>query len=192
MKVLIDNGHGAETPGKRSPDGRLLEWEFNRRLARAIAARLSAEGIENELIVPEESDISLAERCARANARCAGRADCVLLSIHANAAGTSGWHEASGWCAFAAPRASEASRRLAARLVAAAAARGLRGNRAVPPQGFWTASLAICRDTRCPAVLTENMFMDNRSDLDFLLSDGAVDILADLHAEVLKDYSRTL
>lgn len=34
MKILIDNGHGRETPGKRSPDGRLLEYAQNRLLAR--------------------------------------------------------------------------------------------------------------------------------------------------------------
>ena len=28
MKVLIDNGHGENTPGKRSPDGRLREWHI--------------------------------------------------------------------------------------------------------------------------------------------------------------------
>ena len=33
MKILIDNGHGQETAGKRSPDGRLLEWSYNREIA---------------------------------------------------------------------------------------------------------------------------------------------------------------
>ena len=28
MKVLIDNGHGIETLGKRSPDGRLREYAY--------------------------------------------------------------------------------------------------------------------------------------------------------------------
>lgn len=32
MKVLIDNGHGENTPGKRSPDGRLREWAYSRKL----------------------------------------------------------------------------------------------------------------------------------------------------------------
>lgn len=36
MKVLIDNGHGINTPGKQSPDGRLREYEY----ARLIASRL--------------------------------------------------------------------------------------------------------------------------------------------------------
>ena len=32
MKILIDNGHGIDTKGKRSPDGRLLEYAQNRLL----------------------------------------------------------------------------------------------------------------------------------------------------------------
>ena len=30
MKILIDNGHGEDTPGKQSPDGRLAEWAYRR------------------------------------------------------------------------------------------------------------------------------------------------------------------
>lgn len=40
MKILIDNGHGQETAGKRSPDGRLLEWSYNREIARRVVAAL--------------------------------------------------------------------------------------------------------------------------------------------------------
>lgn len=32
MKTHIDNGHGIDTPGKRSPNGRFLEYRFNRGL----------------------------------------------------------------------------------------------------------------------------------------------------------------
>ena len=63
MKILIDNGHGIDTKGKRSPDGRLL--------------------------VPEETDISLPERCRRVNEWCCqqGKDNVLLISIHCNAAG---------------------------------------------------------------------------------------------------------
>ena len=30
MKILIDNGHGENTPGKRSPDGSLREYAIRR------------------------------------------------------------------------------------------------------------------------------------------------------------------
>jgi hypothetical protein len=40
MKILIDNGHGENTPGKRSPvweDGvQLFEWEYAREIARRV------------------------------------------------------------------------------------------------------------------------------------------------------------
>ena len=40
MKILIDNSHGIDTKGKRSPDGRLLEYAQNRLLADRLATSL--------------------------------------------------------------------------------------------------------------------------------------------------------
>ena len=40
IKVLVDNGHGVETPGKRSPDGRLRECKYAREIAASVIARL--------------------------------------------------------------------------------------------------------------------------------------------------------
>lgn len=31
MKILLDNGHGENTPGKRSPDGKLREYLYAER-----------------------------------------------------------------------------------------------------------------------------------------------------------------
>ena len=69
MKVLIDNGHGIETPGKRSPDGRFREYKYNREIARAVVEHLQLRGYDAELLVPEEEDIPLKERVRRANKR---------------------------------------------------------------------------------------------------------------------------
>ena len=94
--VILDNGHGEETAGKRSPvwgDGsQLFEWEFNRDIVRRIAAMLKADGVKFEILVPEETDVSLPERCRRANvihADCGNNA--VLFSVHGNAGGGTGW-----------------------------------------------------------------------------------------------------
>ncbi len=67
MKILIDNGHGVNTPGKRSPDGRFLEYRYNREIARAVVEHLQLRGYDTELVVPEKEDISLKERVNRAN-----------------------------------------------------------------------------------------------------------------------------
>ncbi len=77
--------------------------------------------------------------------------------------------------------------RLAAALSSGAAAIGYSGNRSSPPCGYWTGNFAILRDTLCPAVLSENMFMDNVADLAFLKSPRSVEILAALHAKVLAE-----
>ncbi len=65
MKILIDNGHGIDTKGKRSPDGRLLEYAQNRLLAARIVSALQARGLDASLLVPEETDIPLPEHTAR-------------------------------------------------------------------------------------------------------------------------------
>ena len=42
MLILIDNGHGHNTPGKRSPDGKFLEATYTREIARRVVADLIA------------------------------------------------------------------------------------------------------------------------------------------------------
>ena len=70
MKILIDNGHGIQTKGKRSPDGTLLEYAYTRELARQIVTILKSRGYDSELLVPEHDDIPLSERVRRINAHC--------------------------------------------------------------------------------------------------------------------------
>ena len=105
MKILIDNGHGVNTPGKRSPDGRFREYKYNREIARAVVEHLQLRGYDAQLLVPEEEDISLQERVRRANRiTCQiGRPvqDTILISIHVNAAGRGDrWYNATGWSCY--------------------------------------------------------------------------------------------
>ena len=60
MKIFIDNGHGIETPGKRSPDGLFLEYQYNRLIASRVTAELLDCGYDAQLLVPEISDVPLA------------------------------------------------------------------------------------------------------------------------------------
>lgn len=185
--VLLDNGHGADTPGKCSPDGLHREWEWCRRMTVAIERELEARGTRCCRIVPEDADVPLRERSRRANAIAATRRS-LLVSIHNNASGDGRqWRAAHGWSCYVAPRASPQSRRMAQFLTAEAVSRGLTGNRRTPPEGYWTADFAICRDTVCPAVLTENMFQDNAADVGLLASPEGFDAIVALHvAAILK------
>lgn len=188
--ILIDNGHGSNTPGKCSPDRRLREYKWTREVAQMLLDRLTAEGFEAKRIVTEDYDVSLTERVRRVNAYCDARSvkNCVLISIHINAAGNGDWLNASGWAGFVAPNASNNSKRLAKILHDEAIARGLQGNRSVPPGQYWTGNFTIIKKTNCPAVLTENLFQDNRKEVEYLLSDIGKKTLVDLHVAGLKKY----
>lgn len=191
MIILIDSGHGFDTKGKRSPDGRLLEYAWARIVALKLRSELEEAGHTVILVTPEDKDIALSERVRRVNAYCAqyGTKNCVLISIHINAQGNgSAWGTASGWTAWVAPKSSHNSKLLARLLHAEAVRHGLKGNRYVPSEGYWTGNFAIVRDTACPAVLTENLFMDNKSEADYLLSAKGIDTIVQIHKDALEKY----
>ena len=189
MKILIDNGHGRETSGKRSPDGRLLEYAYTR----SIVSALTTQGHDAELLVSEQEDISLPERCRRVNDWCRrlGKDNVILVSIHINAAGHGDrWMNARGWCAFT-TRGNTRADRLATCLYDAAA-RHLPGMRLRTDYTDGDPDLEknfyILLHTAAPAVLSESLFMDNEADCDFLLSPEGQQAIVDLHVTGITAY----
>ena len=59
-------------------------------------------------------------------------------------------------------------------------------------QVYWKQNLAICRETKCPAVLTENLFQDNKADVEYLLSDEGRATIARLHVQGILDYIKAI
>ena len=92
MKILIDNGHGSNTAGKRSPDGRLMEYAYTREIAERVVHELRKRGLDAERIVREEIDVPLAERCKRVNEYKASEA--ILVSIHCDRQKPTNWRPA--------------------------------------------------------------------------------------------------
>ncbi len=187
---MIDNGHGENTPGKRSPDGRLREYAYCREIAGRVVTELKKKGIDADRIVPEETDISLKERCRRANEiyKASGR-QAILVSLHCNAAGSGAtWMNARGWSVFVSKNTSANSKRLASCLTKVADAKRVTVRRPLPGQDYWCENLAICRDTLCPAILVENFFQDNREDVEFLLSEAGKQCVTDICVKGVADY----
>ena len=194
MKILIDNGHGKETPGKCSPDGRLKEYAYTREIADRLVTGLQNEGIDAQRIVPGENDVALFERVRRVNA--IGK-DAILVSIHCNAMGSGvGWMPANGWSVFVGVNASMNSKRLARQLAQVALNRKVKVRRPSPQKLYWTANFYICQQTNCPAVLVENFFQDNKEDVEFLLSEEGkqcvTNILLEGITNYLKEYQRNM
>ena len=199
MKILIDNGHGHNTPGKRSPDGKFIEATYNREIAKRIVAELQNKGYDAELLVPEEEDISLKERVRRVNAACSASSSCpaptghpnvILISIHVNAAGNgSKWTNATGWSVYTC-KGQTASDKLA-ECLCEAAIKNFPGKRIRTDysdgDSDWEENFYILRHTLCPAVLTENFFMDGL-DLEFLQSKAGKQAVVDTHVEGIIEY----
>ena len=193
MKILIDNGQGHNTSGKRSPDGKFREYAYNREIAKRIVADLIDRGHDAELIVPEDNDISLEERVRRVNKIClASDPSCVILvSVHVNAAGDgSKWTNATGWSAYTC-KGQTASDKLAECLYEAATKnfpdRRIRTDYS-DTDPDWEENFYILRHSLCPAVLTENFFMDNKSDLEYLQSRAGKQTVIDTHVEGIIEY----
>lgn len=68
----------------------------------------------------------------------------------------------------------------------------LMGNRSVPTEKYWVKSLAMTRDTICPAVLTENLFQDNKDEVRFLLSEDGKKAITNLHVNSIIKYINSI
>lgn len=172
MVVILENGHGVDCAGKRSPiwgDGsQLLEWEFNRDIVSRLSEMLLRSGIPYEVLVPEMSDVPLSERCRRANEIYdRNNGHCFLISIHANAGGGSGIEVyTSRGETNADGIAFEIFNQLDEEF-----------GKEWPMRADWAdgdpdkeEDFYILSHTKCPAVLVELFFMDNEKDCRFILS----------------------
>ena len=182
MRVLIDPGHGIDTPGKRSPDGKFREYLWNRQVADLLGARLVAMGIDASPVVTETNDIPLSTRVQRVNRICSkvGASNVILVSIHANAAGNGGWMNAKGWSCYTSKGNTE-SDRIAECLYDAFEKefpdRKIRKDLSDGDRD-WEENFYVLAKSKCPAVLLENFFYDNPEECMFLLKEETKERIA--------------
>ena len=194
--IILDNGHGEETPGKRSPDGKFREYKFNRVIVSMIADELDKLGISYNILVPETCDISLKERVQRANKihqeQHKNGKTVILISVHANAAAGTSWSNATGWSGWTSKGTTE-SDTLATCLYQAA-------HEILDPKGKkirrdmsdgdedYEANFYIIYKSSMPAVLTENFFMTTKSDVAYLESEEGKKDIVDIHIKGIQKY----
>lgn len=194
LAILLDNGHGtrAFTKGKRSPDNKLIEGEWAREFVDLLKNKLLEMGISATAIVSEEKDVSLSNRCLRVNTIAKNMKalgyDTLLLSMHCNAGPDNWWSNAKGWSCWVYKNASSKSKKMGQIMAEKAKEMNLLGNRWTPPTGYNECNFYICKNTNCPCVLCENMFMTNREDVEFLLSEEGKKKLIDLYVVSILNY----
>ena len=203
--IVLGTAHRLREPGKQSPDGKLKECVWSREICRELATKLRAYGYKVEidyepLDLPKnmqtlnaatERNRELAMRVNYVNELCRqnGAKNVLYVSIHVNAAGSDNkWHDANGWQVCVSTKASAGSKLLANCLFERASKAGLKCRRPQSFQNYWPQSLYVLGNTNCPAVLTENLFQDNKKDVDYLLSGEGIHTIVRLHLEGIISY----
>jgi len=195
MKILIDAGHGIDTPGKRSPDGAFREYLWNRQVAELVFEDLGIDGYDVSLVVTETNDIPLITRVNRVNAICNkyGTDDVILVSIHSNAAGNGkDWMNAKGWSCYTTKGDTKSD--ILAELLYDSFERSFpdRKIRKDMQDGDrdWEENFYIIQKSKCPAVLIENFFYDNKEECHWLMQDAVKVRIAMAIEQGIKDYVR--
>lgn len=150
MIIVIDPGHGGEDPGATGYG--LVEKNINLFLAKAVQKALSGYDAEVRLTREGDTNPGFSTRANYANNLNAG----YFLSVHTNAGGGTGFES---FIHNNAPAATEVLRSTlhdeVARFYTGAG---------LPDRGKKKANFAVLRDTNMPAVLLENLFVDNPQD----------------------------
>lgn len=207
--IILDNGHGVDTAGKRSPDGRLREYLYARTIVKRLKPAFENIGYDVYVLVPEDKDISLTTRVARADTVYLQNKKyydiIILLSIHCNAAPGDGWSNARGWAAYTSVGKTE-SDKICRRLYDAAEVyldsyiknfkspeKSQRPIRSTTDESKGhEANFTIVKSTKCPAILTENLFQNNKEDVAFLLSEEGQQAIVNIHIAGILAYVENL
>ena len=192
--ILVDNGHGSNTRGKRSPDGRLVEAVYARAIASKVVYGLCKLGYDAELLTPEAFDVSLLERVHRVNVKCQsrGKDNVLCVSIHCNAAGNGEkWMDATGWEIWTSEGKTESDDLADHFMISAKSCfdgQTIREWKKQDGERDKEAGFSILKNTLCPAVLTENFFMDNKKDVKYMLSDEGKWAVVKCHIDAIVSY----
>lgn len=192
--VCLDSGHGKDVAGKKSNDNSLYEWEWAREIKYRVKKELEKQNIAECFDVnPEDTEPGLTIRANRANKAWENHnKKGIFVSIHVNAAGNGKeWMNARGYSVYIAPNASSDSKKLAQTIYNEADKMGLKGNRSVPKEKYWTGNFTVLTKTKCPAVLLENLFMDNKEDLKILLSEEGKEKIVKVIVTGIKNFLET-
>ena len=214
LTVILGTAHGKNVAGKRSPDGIFEEWQYSREIVELLRAELSKRDDLVDVFVdipaaevPLPQQAELTRRVRYVNQLCAHRHTerCIYVSIHVDAASSGEWKNAGGWTAYTSPDRT-LSDILATYLYEAAekhlagyAAKmeegkknGLYGSNQKPFRKDTTdgdsdkeANFYVLVRTKCAAVLTENLFQDNKADVAFLTSEEGKKAIVALHKEAI-------
>ena len=214
LTVILGTAHGKNVAGKRSPDGKFQEWQYSREIVERLREELAKRDDLVDVFVdipaaevPLPQQAELTRRVRYVNQLCAHRHTerCIYVSIHVDAASSGEWKNAGGWTAYTSPGRTRSD--ILATYLYEAAEKHLAGYAAKMEEGKKKgqygsnqkpfrkdttdgdpdkeANFYVLVRTKCAAVLTENLFQDNKADVAFLTSEEGKKAIVALHKEAI-------
>lgn len=219
VTVILGTAHGKNVAGKRSPDGIFEEWQYSREIVERLREELAKhEDLVDVFVdiptadVPLPQQAELTRRVRYVNQLCAHRHTerCIYVSIHVDAASSGEWNNAGGWTAYTSPGRTRSD--ILATYLYEAAEKHLAGYAAKMEEGkkkglYGSNQKPFRKDTsdgdpdkearfyvlvrtKCAAVLTENLFQDNKADVAFLTSEEGKKAIVALHKEAILRFAQ--
>lgn len=172
-KVMIDPGHGGADPGAVARSFAIREKDLTLAISKRIGATLE-ENYDVQVFYTRTTDttMNLAERTALANKH---NVD-YLLSVHINAGGGTGYED------FIYVNLSDSSQSAKIRDVVHAEIVPVLKKFGVKDRGKKKANFHMLRESKMPAMLSENLFIDNPADQKLLSNTAFLNELSDAHA----------
>ena len=163
--ICVDNGHGKDTPGKRTPkmpNGQVIhEWQFNYPTAKKLGRLLEHNGFKVIYASDTSIDTSLKSRVDKANN---ANAD-MFVSVHYNAfQGKFGNH--GGIETFYYPSSNKGKK------VATLVQNELIKETGLRNRGAKAGNLYVLRKTKMTSILCECGFMDNLNEAKLMLNES--------------------
>lgn len=166
MLIVVDPGHGGKDPG--ACGNGLMEKDITLKLSQLIEAELKNYQVDVQMTRDRDVYVSLEERVRIANQK---KAD-LFISLHVNAGGGTGFES------YRDLAASAETIRYQNVIHEAVKAIGDRGKKVASNPRFY-----VLRHTDMPALLLENLFIDNKVDAVFLRDIGFLKRLAEAIGE---------
>jgi N-acetylmuramoyl-L-alanine amidase len=188
VKIALDDGHGMQTAGKRTPYipelGRFVhENEFNKAVVNYLDIELKRCGFETLLVAPTDYDTPLAARTNLANSK---RAD-AYISIHYDAVDAKFDGEGKdpeGHTVFVyLGQKDKGSGKLAECVL-----KYLNQGTPQKNRGIKEADFQVLRETNMIAILSENGFMDNKKEALWMVDPKFQKEVAIEHAKGICEY----
>ncbi|TWK63141.1 N-acetylmuramoyl-L-alanine amidase [Bacillus licheniformis] len=176
-KVWLDAGHGGTDPGASGYG--LKEKDVVLKIVKYAKSYLEANYKNVQVKLTRSTDVfyELSKRASMANQWGAD----LFVSVHANAGGGTGFET------FRYPgtagKTLELQKALHNEILTTMKAYGQ-----IADRGLKQANLAVVRETRMPAVLTENLFIDRKEDAERLKDSGFLKAVGEAHARGIAKY----